>query len=150
MLGSERTPVPRQHLPTPMTPSRRGPNNDPIYHQHHLQHYPDAPQHQSHLPQAASAQPQYLVLPNAINDVEPLDIFLDPAMGTPLPIFVEKDVVNHEVINALIKVNFQSIPALECGLDGNGYPNCLTPISSLSLRNTADSPRQATATCNTS
>ncbi|KAG8907436.1 hypothetical protein FRB99_004231 [Tulasnella sp. 403] len=84
-----------------MTPSaRRGPNND---HQQlqslNRPHQPiqPLPQPPFHHP----VQPQ-LQAPNNV-DGEASEIFVDPAMGTPLPIYVERDVANHDVIVSLIK-----------------------------------------------
>ncbi len=74
-----------------MSPSARSSQPDP--RRQPLQQHPhQVQQHLQVQPQVESNEP-------------PVEIFVDPAMGTPLPIWVEKDVQNHDLIVQLIKVS---------------------------------------------
>ncbi|KAG8933362.1 hypothetical protein FRC01_009687 [Tulasnella sp. 417] len=111
----------------PSQVQRRPNTNDlhPPIHQHHVpphhQHPPPAPpipQHYHHHP--IHIPPTSGPIQNATTQSdtsEGSEIFVDPAMGTPLGVYVEKDVPNHDLIVSLVKKhggnlssNYSSVP----------------------------------------
>ncbi|KIO29575.1 hypothetical protein M407DRAFT_21313 [Tulasnella calospora MUT 4182] len=111
----------------PSQVQRRPNTNDlhPPIHQHqvppHHQHPPPAPplqQHYHHHPIHIPSTSGPIQNATTQSDTsEGSEIFVDPAMGTPLGVYVEKDVLNHDLIVSLVKKhggnlssNYSSVP----------------------------------------
>lgn len=85
---------------------------------HEIQQYAHQ-QQRTHIPQPIPSQRNEQQLQpvvgstiNAGNEMDGVEIFVDPAMGTPLNMYVDREIVNYEVLSVLIKVSGTSLACI--------------------------------------